>query len=667
MRKSIRPSLYLLLIAALLTVATECLNTKSVIGGILFPAQHPYAFLLNVLLLWSVYSVCLLFRRRAFVFGCVFILSMGLAVANCVVQCFRTTPLAAIDFSILRSMFMVLPKYMKLWQILAIAAALAGCVLFLALLFGKSKRYPRQLLSAVICVLIPPLCFGVFFAIGEKNGILPERISALSQDYRAYGFPYAFTMSMFDRGIDKPDAYSPERMDAIHEKLESSTPSAEKNKAAETEDAIASVAETKPNVIVLQLESFIDVNRMEGYSFSADPVPFFGRLKETCPSGYLTVPSLGGGTANTEFEVLTGMCLSYFGAGEYPYKTCLQETTCESMAYLLRNAGYTTHAIHDNTATFYDRNRIYPHLGFDTFTPIEYMENVTYNELGWAEDKVLLGAITEALESTAGEDFIFAVSVQPHGKYPTDYVPAANDITYTSPEPLSAEEEAALTYYIREIHAVDLFLEALTDMLSARKEETILVVYGDHLPSLTAVEDCFTEEGVFQTEYVIWSNRDTGLASGDEDLTAYQLSAKILPLCGVNDGMIPRLHRGYRETEQYDAMLEMVEYDMLYGKRILYDGKNPYPETEMRFGVRNNSYTAQRMEDGSLVITAAENSLLNEWTYVSCNGWRCEGIWDGADTITVAQKEVPPILDVLTISQIADDGTILGETTAEIS
>ena len=114
-------------------------------------------------------------------------------------------------------------------------------------------------------------------------------------------------------------------------------------------------------------------------------------------------------------------------------------------------------------------------------------------------------------------------------------------------------------------------------------------------------------------------------------------------------------------------MLEMVEYDMLYGKRILYDGKNPYPETEMRFGVRNNSYTAQRMEDGSLVITAAENSILNEWTYVSCNGWRCEGIWDGADTITVAQKEVPPILDVVTISQIADDGTILGETTANIS
>lgn len=668
MRKSIRPSLNLLLLAALLTVVTECLNTQSIIGGILFPAQHPYVFLLNVLLLWSMYSMCLLFRRRAFVFGCVFVLSMGLAVANCVIQYFRTTPLAAIDFSILRSMFMVLPKYMKLWQICAVAVILVACVLFLVVLFCKCKRYPRQLLFATICVLVPPLCFGILFEVGEKNEILPERISSLSKDYRAYGFPYAFTMSVFDRGIDKPDAYSLEEMDAIHEKLETSAVFAEREGAAEKmAESAVSGTEERPNVIVLQLESFIDVNRMEGYSFSADPVPCFGRLKETCPSGYLTVPSLGGGTANTEFEVLTGMCLSYFGAGEYPYKTCLQETTCESMAYLLRDAGYTTHAIHDNTATFYDRNKVYPHLGFDTFTPIEYMENVTYNELGWAEDKVLLDGITDALDSTVGADFVFAVSVQPHGKYPTDYVAAVNDIVIASPEQLPPEEKAALTYYVREIYAVDLFLEELMDTLAARKEETILVVYGDHLPSLATVEDCFTDAELFQTEYVIWSNRNERLESDDENLTAYQLSAKILPLCGVEDGMIPRLHRGYRGTEQYDIMLEMVEYDMLYGKRVLYDGKNPYPETKMRFGVRDHSYVAQRMEDGSLVITAMENSPLNTWTGIFCNGWRCEGIWDGTDTITVAQREVPAILENVTISQIAEDGTILGETVAEIS
>lgn len=660
-RDSVRSSFYLLLLAAALAVVTECLNTKSFIDGILFPAAHPYAYVMNVLLLWSVYSVCLLFRRRVFVLGCALVLTMGLAVANCVVQMFRSTPLAAIDFSILRSMFKVLPKYMKLWQIIAIAAALAGCVIALAVLFRKCKRHPRRVLPALVCMLVPPVCFGVLYSIGEKTGCLPERISALTEDYRAYGFPYAFTRSVFDRGIDRPDTYTQEEMDEITEKLESV------ETEPETEPTAGAVADKKPNVIVLQLESFIDVNRMEGYTFSEDPVTCFAELKRTCPSGYLTVPSLGGGTANTEFEVLTGMCLSYFGAGEYPYKTCLQETTCESMAYLLRNAGYTTHAIHDNTATFYDRNTVYPKLGFDTFTPLEYMENVTYNELGWAEDKVLLDVITDTLDSTVGADFVFAVSVQPHGKYPTDYVSAADDITFTSPEPLTAEETSALTYYIREIHAVDTFLSALLDTLSAREEETLLVVYGDHLPSLSAVETVLQEASLFQTEYAIWYSGERKSTVEDEDLAAYQLSAKVLPLCGVDDGIIPRLHRGYKGTEQYASMLEMVEYDMLYGERILYNGVEVYPEVQMRYGTRTNAYTAKRMADGSLEITAVGESLINTWTHVSCNGWQCDGTWDGARTITVPREEVPAILDTVTIAQIADDGTVLGETMAILS
>ena len=660
-RDTFRSSLHLLILAAALTVAAECLNEKSFVGGILFPAAHPYAYVMNVLLVWSLYSVCLLFHRRAFVFGCAVLLTMGLAVTNCVVLTFRSTPLAAIDFSILRSMFNVLPKYMKLWQIVAIAAALLGCAAALVVLFRKCKRYPRRILPALVCVLIPPVCFGVLYGIGEKTGRLPKRISALSEDYRAYGFSYAFTMSVFDRGIDRPDTYSPEEMDEITEKLESVTVTAE----TEAEPVVKEAQ--KPNVIVLQLESFIDVTRMEGYMFSAEPVPCFAELKRTCPSGYLTVPSLGGGTANTEFEVLTGMCLSYFGAGEYPYKTCLQDTTCESMAYLLKNAGYTTHAMHDNTATFYDRNTVYPKLGFDTFTPIEYMENVTYNELSWAEDKVLLDTITDALDSTSGADFVFAVSVQPHGKYPTDYVPAADDITFTSPEPLAPEEESELTYYIREIHAVDTFLSALIDTLSAREEETILVVYGDHLPSLSVVEESLAEESLFQTEYVIWQSGNVENAADREDLAAYQLSAKVLPLCGVEDGIIPRLHRGYKGTEQYATMLEMVEYDMLYGERILYDGREVYPETKMRYGTRTNTYTAQRMEDGSLVVTAVGESLMNAWTIVSCNGWQCDGLWDGAHTITIPREKIPAILDTVTVSQIADDGTVLGETMAVLS
>ena len=104
---------------------------------------------------------------------------------------------------------------------------------------------------------------------------------------------------------------------------------------------------------MLQLESFFDPTHMKDLEFSEDPVPNFRKLKEEFSSGYLTVPSVGAGTANTEFEVITGMNLEYFGPGEYPYKTILRKTTAESINYNLKDIGYRTflcyyelHALH---------------------------------------------------------------------------------------------------------------------------------------------------------------------------------------------------------------------------------------------------------------------------------------------------------------------------------
>lgn len=99
----------------------------------------------------------------------------------------------------------------------------------------------------------------------------------------------------------------------------------------------------------------------------------------------MKVPSVGAGTANTEFEILTGMTLDYFGAGEYPYKTVLQDETCESMAYNLRELGYRTGVLHNNTGSFYSRNKVFANLGFDYFVSSEYMENLSYNPIGWAK------------------------------------------------------------------------------------------------------------------------------------------------------------------------------------------------------------------------------------------------------------------------------------------
>ena len=122
-------------------------------------------------------------------------------------------------------------------------------------------------------------------------------------------------------------------------------------------------------------------------------------------SGYYRVPSVGAGTANTEFETITGMSLRYFGPGEYPYKSILKETTCESAPYVLKKLGYTTHAIHNNEANFYARRTVFPNLGFDTFTSEEYMEEEDdQNPLGWVRDRVLTQSILDCLRSSEGSD-----------------------------------------------------------------------------------------------------------------------------------------------------------------------------------------------------------------------------------------------------------------------
>ena len=163
------------------------------------------------------------------------------------------------------------------------------------------------------------------------------------------------------------------------------------------DDVKPQASEKTPNIIFLQLESFFDPSHIKGIKMSENPLPNYQKLVEYCSSGYLSVPCFGAGTCNTEFEVQTGINLDDFGPGEYPYRTVMKSKVCESMAYDLKNLGYSTHAIHNNDGTFYDRNLVFSHLGYDTFTSIEYMDGVTTTPTGWAKDDVLIEEIGKGL------------------------------------------------------------------------------------------------------------------------------------------------------------------------------------------------------------------------------------------------------------------------------
>ena len=227
-----------------------------------------------------------------------------------------------------------------------------------------------------------------------RTGVLDTFFGNLAYGYRDNGVPYGFLVTWMDKGIGKPDGYSEEKIKSIFKSGELGddgiyTPG---------EDDDTDVA-NKPNIIFLQLESFIDPTQVEGLEFSKDPTPNYRQLMKEYSSGYLTVPAVGAGTANVEFEVMTGMSVKFFGPGEYPYKEILRTTTCESTPYDLKQLGYSSHAIHNHRGAFYGRNKVFSNMGFDTFTSLEYNEGLPHESVALegvtfsAQDGQLVGII----------------------------------------------------------------------------------------------------------------------------------------------------------------------------------------------------------------------------------------------------------------------------------
>ena len=253
-------------------------------------------------------------------------------------------------------------------------------------------------------------------------------------------------------------------------------------------EIVKSTADTKkrPNVIVVQLESFFDTSEFKRLKTTTDPLPNLRKMAAEYSSGYCQVPSIGAGTANTEFEVITGMNLRYFGPGEYPYKTYLKERTAESAATAFKSFGYGAHAIHNHSGNFYSRAKVFNNTGFETFVCKEFM-NFDMTPNGWAKDEVLLEHINDCLDSTEQQDFVFTITVQGHGSYPEKKVIDEPHLYAWGTE--SAKKNNQWTYYSNQVREMDIFAQNLVDMMDQRGEPAVVVFYGDQLPTLGLTED----------------------------------------------------------------------------------------------------------------------------------------------------------------------------------
>lgn len=571
--------LYIPLLALALTLVVELFNHKAFTAGLdsfsQFMWENPLAFLVNVLIILMTLVPAFFLRRR--VFWCTLVAAVWLigGGVNGFILLNRMTPFTAADLTVLNTGLDTLPNYLSTGYIILLAAALLAALVGLVLLFWKGHKSEtglrRRLVTGLLALAVTGGALGGSWALAFRFHQLSTVFSNLAFAYEDYGFAYGFLQTWLNKGIRCPANYSAREISGIRERVAKGL----------TERGEAD-AQTGVNVVFVQLESFIDPAEIRGLELSEDPVPNWTALTENYSSGYLAVPVVGAGTANTECEVLTGMSTRFFGPGEYPYKTCLMDRAVESVAYDLKENGYATHAIHNHYATFYGRNQVYANLGFDDFTSLEYMPRVQTTPKNWAKDEVLTGEVRKALDITEEQpDLVFTVSVQGHGKYPVD--PVLEDPAVTVLSCPDEEYRYAVEYYVNQVHEMDAFVGQLVEMLSQRDEKTVLVLYGDHLPSLNLKATDMASGSLYRTNYVIWDN--LGLRRQDGDLAAYQLSAAVLSRLNITTGEMNAFHQTCREIPGYRTDLKLLQYDVLYGQDYLYGGEIPYRPTELRMGV----------------------------------------------------------------------------------
>lgn len=631
-----------LFLSLIIEIIIESISRHSLYSGFKFMVDNPLGFFYNSFIIFMPFLFAYFFKRRFFVRTIIAVLWLIIGIINGVVLSNRVTPFNAQDFKVLGDATTLINNYLKpkeLTIIVIVSVLVIGGLVFLwksAPIYKYKPKYVYPIIGIAVSVVV----FFGFTSIALSNRAISNYFGNIAFAYEDYGLPYCFFSSVFNTGIDKPANYNQKTMDEI----------AQNSKIDENIND-----SSNPNIIFVQLESFMDPYEVSFIETNKDPIPNFRSLMHNYSSGYFKVPSIGAGTSNTEFECLTGMSMRYFGPGEYPYKTVLKTNTCESAASVLGNLGYKTHAIHNNGGNFYSRADVFNNMGFDTYTSKEEMNVLSQTYNGWATDDILLEHISDCLDYTEDPDFVYTITVQSHGKYPSEKVLINPDIQVKA-KGKSESKNNSWEYYINEIHEVDDFIGNLIDMVNKRDEKTAIVFYGDHLPTMNLETSEVSSRYLYNTQYVIYDN--FGLEKSDENVSSYQIMSNLLDRIGIHSGTMFNYHANRRKTSGYQEDLELVEYDLLYGSKYIYDNETtPVIKPHITFGiykpvVKEISY----LYDGYIII---RGERFNQNSHVFVNGVEYESNFWNNNKLVISDKDL--LLkdgDKIVVSQVGSSSRI---------
>ncbi|OQY05651.1 MAG: hypothetical protein B6I25_05345 [Planctomycetales bacterium 4572_13] len=344
----------------------------------------------------------------------------------------------------------------------------AAVVIFMLPKFSFTAFRKRVLLLTVSVVVLTAMGVGqrfrVWFPEPANNSV---RIADLDAEYRQKGFLIAFLNNITGLPKIHVEHYSEETIGKIANGLPKTTPD---------QNAF------QPDIIVFVSESFFDMTKLPGITYSRPVNPFFQELKKQNGIKWFS-PSFGGQTANAEFEMLTGFPLALFSPQVVPYRLYLRRKT-ESIASVLNAAGYKSFMIHPYYRNFWSRNTVIPNLGFNAFIALEDMNHTDKRGLFTSDDALVSEAI-DILESQQQPVFLYLMTVQNHYPFEAGRYDDYDDAIQVHSEKLNEAENGILESYANGILDSDRAMRRIVDYAKAHPDRPTLVLFhGDHLPTL---------------------------------------------------------------------------------------------------------------------------------------------------------------------------------------
>lgn len=420
-----------------------------------------------------------------------------LCIVNYLKLIFRGDPLYPSDFTQITHMQSVIPMVMDYFSwsyIFVIIVSIVACIV--AGIYMRRYIQNVKIHLGIRALLVVGSIF-VLYAYGNFANTFMNKVFQKSgvdfvlwnqnENYASNGFVLGFISNLDTTVMEKPKNYSKENMLQIANDIKKQYSGNIGNQKKKE----------KPNIIFVMSESFWDPTKVTNLSFSEDPVPNLHHYIENFPGGQTISPTFGGNTANVEFEALTSYSMSLLKPGSIPYQQVItNKKEVPSIPTALKKEGYYTSAIHSFGRTFFKRDDVYKVLGFDKFNAEDTMENVDIDG-DYISDLAMSKEIIAELEEQKQPTFIHAVTMQNHFPF-TEGRFGENLIEISGLE--NEESKGELETYTEGLRRSDEALQYLIEQLDNLDRPTLLVFFGDHLPSLGTNKSFYKENGYITNE-----------------------------------------------------------------------------------------------------------------------------------------------------------------------